>query len=152
MDLKAKSIFSVVTFSCPKSEHTLFYIDNQRKRLNSATKNTISIAIGLRLIWFNFCSVPTTGTEDMDLKAKSIFSVVTFSCPKSEHTLFYIDNQRKRLNSATKNAISIAIGLRLLWFNFCSVPITGTEDMDLKAKSIFTVVTFSCPKSDRTPI
>jgi hypothetical protein len=115
-------------------------------------KNAISIAIGLRLIWFNFCSVPTTGTEDMALKAESICSVVTLSCPKSEQTLFFIDSQGKHLKSPMKNAISIAIGLRLIWFNFCSVPTTGTEDMDLKAKSIFTVVTFSCPKSDRTPI
>jgi hypothetical protein len=88
----------------------------------------------------------------MALKAESICSVVTFSCPKSEHTLFFIDNQGKRLKSPMKNAISIAIGLRLIWFNFCSVPTTGTEDMALKAESICSVGTFSCPKSDRTPI
>jgi hypothetical protein len=77
----------------PKSEHTLFYIGDQGKRLNSPTKNAISIAIGLRLIWFNFCSVPTTGTEDMDLKAKAIFTVVTFLAQKvSTHFFISIIN------------------------------------------------------------
>jgi hypothetical protein len=72
IDVNLVELSAIVANTLTTMSTHFFFINNQGKRLKSPMKNAISIEIGLRLIWFNFCSVPTTGTEDMALKAESI--------------------------------------------------------------------------------